>query len=331
MVMDPGDDGQKMMENLRITTLDTSATECYRPVGQEAFDFWFARADTTYYAFYLQSPIGASDKSLALQIGSASSQDLRHWTDHGAVLRANPAGQWNDRCLLTGSTWKHGSRWCLVYTALTHNRPQEIGLAESDDLRHWKRVTTGPVVFQYRPFVVPSAAYWRTRGFTTGQTLTYTVLADPYVLPDPIDGWYYMVANCILDGYPEDRRGCLGLLRSQDGLIWEDQGIIAAPGDLDRLETPQIWRHGDRWYLYFGAAREQPLYRANFICTSATLRGPFEPGPCAELRLPGGTWFYIAKVLADPSDRDVLLACLGKGLSRPYAVTYEADGSLTLV
>ena len=302
----------------------------YQPKGQEAFDFWFAKNGRAYYAFYLQSPVGTPDKSLALNIGMAHSTDLRDWTEHGQILRANPKGQWNDRCILTGSTWKCGEIWRLVYTALSHDRPQEIGVAESADLRDWKRVGSGPITLRYNPFVVPESRYWQANGFAAGRTLSYTVLADPYVLPEAIDGWYYMVANCILDGYPENRRGCLGLLRSKDGLTWEDVGIIAAPGDLDRLETPQVWRRGERWYLYFGAARENPVYRANFVYNAPALRGPFEPGPRSEFRLPDNHWFYIAKVLADPEGRDVLLACLGAALSHPYPVTYEADGSLTV-
>ena len=61
------------------------------------------------------------------------------------------------------------------------------------------------------------------------------------------------------------------------------------------------------------------------------MRGPFEPPPQSELKLPDGRGFYIAKVIADPAGRDVLLAAVGaRYMSLPYPVTYEPDGSITL-
>ena len=61
------------------------------------------------------------------------------------------------------------------------------------------------------------------------------------------------------------------------------------------------------------------------------MRGPFEPPPRSEVKLPDGRGFYIAKVLTDPRGHDILLAAIGgASMSRPYPIIYEDDGSLTL-
>ncbi|MBN2450288.1 MAG: hypothetical protein JXR77_07855 [Lentisphaeria bacterium] len=301
----------------------------YRPAGHSAWDFWFARDGATTFAFYLQAPDEQVPKWGHSSVGLATSGDLRHWVEVGEVLRANPRGQWNDRSIATGSVWRHDDAWLMLFTA--HGRDGGLGLARSRNGLSWSRVGDGAVPVRCHPFRVPDAPYWRETGFAAGTELTYRVLADPYVLPEPIDGHYLMVANAVIDGEPADKRGCLALFRSPDGTAWDGCGIVAAPRCYDRLETPQMWRHGERWYLYFGAARENPVYRANMLAVASSPAGPFVPAADPELRLPDGRSFYIAKVIRDPSGREVLLACLGaERLSRPYPVRYEEDGSLTL-
>jgi hypothetical protein len=205
-----------------------------------------------------------------------------------------------------------------------------VGLAESDDLTKWTIV--GPVRIEYRTHVVPADPAWQRGRLKPGETIAYRIAADPYVLPEPLDGWHYMVANCTVVGRPVNRRGCIGLLRSRDGRAWDDCGIIALTLDYDRPETPQLWRHGERWYLYFGGAREgKELCRHNRVYTARSMQGMFQPPPRSEIKLPDVRWFYIAKVLADPQGRDVLLGTVrGASMSRPYPVTCEPDGSLTL-
>lgn len=300
----------------------------YQPRGQTSWDYWFARSGGLYHAFYLQAPVGTREKWGASTVGLATSRDLRSWTEVGEILRASPPGEWNDRCIATGSVWKQRGAWLMVFTA--SGKGPAIGLARSPDLRRWEKV--GPIRIVNRPFVTPDAPYWRSRGFAAGRRLTATVLADCYVLPDPVDGWRIMAANAVIDGEPAEKRGCTLLLRSRDGLEWEDWTIAAAPREYDRLETPQVWKHGHRWYLYFGAARENPGFRANCLYTAAAITGPFEPAPGGCPPLPNGQSYYIAKVVPGPDGRDYFLGCVGaERLSAPWLVRYGADGSVTLV
>ena len=308
----------------------------YKPANRHATDWWFAKSAGTYYAFYLHSPVGAKTPYPSQwAVGLAVGQDLWQWHEMGEVLAASPDEKWNDREVATGSTWRHGAGWRMVFTARAQ-KGGGIGLAESADLIHWKKIGSGPVQLHYQPFEVPTAAYWQDRGFSAGQTLTYRVVADPYVLPEPSAGWHYLAANCRLQEVPEEVGGCINLMRSRDGLAWEDLGLIAAPNTIERMETPQLWQHAGRWYLLFGAAYDKAVVkgprRSTHVFYSDNMQGPFvAPGRGSEIKLPDGAPFYLAKVMADPRGRDVLLAGLsGSRLSQPYLVTYQADGSLGL-
>jgi beta-fructofuranosidase len=302
--------------------------ELYKPQGQRAHDFWYAKSASTYHAFYLQRPDGA-DRRSPTSVGSATSRDLAHWTEVGEILHADPKAGWCNERIATGSTWRGPQRWQMLFTA-HGGSGGNVGLAESDDLKKWAIV--GPARIEYHDHVVPADRAWQRSGLMPRETVAYRIAADPYVLPEPLDGWHYMVANCIVVGRPPNRRGCIGLMRSREGRTWDDCGIIALMLDYDRPETPQLWRHGERWYLYFGGAREgKELCRHNRLYTARSMQGMFEPPPRSEIKLPDGRRFYIAKVLADPQGRDVLLGTVrGDSMSGPYPVTYAADGSLTL-
>lgn len=302
----------------------------YRPKGHQAWDFWFARSGDTYYAFYLQAPDGLGPNRFGREtVGLATSKDLVHWSEYGEILRANPQGQWCNHHIATGSTWRGKDRWQMLFTACG-GVGGNIGLAESENLIKWTMV--GPARINFKSHVVPEDPYWQRRGLQAGETVRYSIFADPYVLPEPIDGWYYMIANCGIVGRPLNHRGCMGLMRTRDGRTWTDCGIIGLMLEYDRPETPQLWKHGDRWYLYFGGAREQDnACRENRIYTARSIQGPFAPSPRSKLKLPDGRRFYIAKVIADPQGRDVLLGCIGGAqLSRPYLVRYDTDGSIAL-
>jgi hypothetical protein len=303
----------------------------YHSAGQDSWDFWYAKRGNTFYSFYLQCPQNAPQRFGPSTVGLATSPDLIHWTEYGEVLRANPPGMWNDAWVATGSVWWQVDHWRMLFTGQTYTGTRGLGLATSPDLMHWTRVGNKPVMMNYEPFVVPTSPYWQSRGFVAGTPLVHTLLADPYVYPEPIDGKLYMVGNSIFDLEPMTTRGCISLWRSDDGLVWNEVGIVSAEHIYDENEAPKIWKHGDRWYLVFGAARAQPMYRATLVFTAPTIYGPFEPSPSPQLFLPDTPgWFYVAKVETNAYGQDILLGDVGGTLSHPYSILYEPDGSLTL-
>ena len=310
---------------------DSGLPPYYHARGQDSWDFWYVRHAGTYYCYYLQSPVDLPVRFTYPTIGLASSTDLVHWRESGEVLRANPAGDWNDSWVATGSTWWNRDRWSMLFTAVTGGSNLSVGMAESDDLVHWTRAGQGPVTLNNTTFIVPESRYWQALGHPAGQAINYDPVADPYVLPEPIDGWYYMVMDARVRGQLPTRYGAVALFKSRDGRVWDAGGLIAFPGDVFEMEAPQVWRHGDRWYMVFGSAQMQASGRATRVFSAPALEGPFEPVPRDTLKLPDWrNWFYVAKVIPGPQGQDVLMGCVGGILSRPYPVSYEPDGSITL-
>ncbi len=267
-------------------------------------------------------------------IGHATSTDLVNWTDQGPVI-VPIRGTWIES-LATGSVASAEGKWWMVFT-VGAGKPG-VGLAVSDDLMTWRVVGDGPVA--------PTAEY---TGLWQGQPLRWWPCADPYLYPEPIDGWWVIVINAQVTGAEPGSNGCLATLRSRDLRTWEPGPVLLYPQTIERLETPQLWRHGAYWYLYFGAAHDQeqisPRWQAevpveirdrrrvNCLYMADRWDGPYRPIPGRWWldELPGGGGGYIHKVLPDPEGTDVLLTTTGQlRLSRPYEVVYGEDGGVTL-
>lgn len=309
----------------------------FRPPGLGTCDVWFAIDKGIYYAFFLQFPEFARGSIAAgfPHVGLATSSDLRSWQYHGPVLVALDK-TWNDRSIATGSTVAYDGKWWMVYSARSSTK-SGIGLAKSDDLLHWEKVGDGPVV----PFGPRLDGEWQGKG------VKWYAIADPYILPEPIDGWYYAILNAGIDGQPGNARGCIAAMRSKDIEHWEPWRVLSWPGWFDRMETPQIWERNGHWYLYFGAAHDSgtnetfveqsglPKERAlrkrdNFVFTADTFAGPYNPQGTWWMDLPDKRHGYIMKVIRDPNGSDVMITTTQGCISDPYPVTYTEDGSLIL-
>ncbi|WP_175517694.1 glycoside hydrolase family protein [Planctomicrobium piriforme] len=313
--------------------------ELFAPPGLWIHDLWFAREGDTYHAYYLQVPqaIGSANDWSARhdlqQIGHATSTDLIHWQDQGPVVTPMPR-LWRS-AIATGSVARHDGKWFMPFSA-TGGKDSVVGMAVSNDLNTWKVPGDGPLV--------TSQAY---PGEWQGRKLQWKALADPYLYPEPIDGWYYMLINARVQGDPLNSAGCIGVLRSRDMQAWESAGVFSYPQWCDRMETPCVWKHGDRWYLCFGTAHDQTEFpekwtnsvpeslkkklRVNAIFTADQFTGPYEPlGEWWLDKMPDGRSGYIHKIIPGPDGNDVLLTSTDWKISPPYPVEYPAAGSIRL-
>ncbi len=304
----------------------------YHPPGMWTWDYWFAVDGDTYHAFYLQAPMCLPDPALKhghQHVGHAVSHDLVNWDDLGPAL-VPVHGTWNDLSIATGSVARHDGNWWMLFSG-RGSKASGMGLAVSEDLVHWSKVGDGPVV----PFGAQFKGEWE------GRELTWFPLADPYVYPEPFDGWFYAVINARVVGEPIETSGCLAAMRSRDFSSWEPAGIWAFPKWFERMETPQVWTRDGKWYLYFGAhgglqhdalregAPEAYHKAGNFVFMADRMEGPYEPVGQWWLNLPDGRSGYIYKVVEGPAG-DVLLTSIDCKLSSPYRVTYAGDGSMKL-
>ena len=322
----------------------TSDLPRYNPPGMLVWDFWFLKHDDIWHAYYLESPAlpgGIDPHQVAGHplVGHATSTDLKQWTNKGPVL-APLRNTWNDIMIATGSAVAWDGRYWMVFTG--RGTPEGVGLAVSDDLDHWTKVGDGPV-FEFSQVF---ESEWQ------GETVRWKALADPYIYPEPIDGWFYMVINAQVQGVPLEVSGCLPMLRSKDLKTWEEHSMLSWPRCFTRLETPQLWHRNGLWYLYTGGVyvadfpvkhyelfthqvrKDSPLwgnqYVCNFYMTSDRFDGSFADKSIRTFSLPDGNFGYISKVMPDDEGNEVMLTTIGATLSQPYVVTYGKNGELEI-
>jgi len=232
------------------------------------WDSWIADDGERYHLFFLKSPRAIGDPALrhtAASIGRATSTDLAHWDYEGEVLRPSPCG-WDDLALWTGSVARGDDGvWRLYYTALHREggvHDQRIGLAESGDLRTWRRVGDEPLLTA------------DPRWYTGGRTWR-----DPFVFRDPGgDGWH-MLITARAAGAPRRRDGVLAHARSADMRHWEIGPPACAPDRFGELEVPQVRRVGGRALLLFTChpdEQERPAPYCTWTVAGDSPAGPWD-------------------------------------------------------
>jgi beta-fructofuranosidase len=173
-----------------------------------------------------------------------------------------------------------------------------------------------------------------------GEEYKVRILADPYIYPEKIDGYFYVLINSWAVDMPNNNRGCQLMFRSKDMINWEPYKIAIITDDLDRLETAQIWEHNGKWYMSFGGCYVDPekgglnnLWNDNFVYMADSFDGPYEKQEWSRLVYEGAaTRPYTQKQIKDPYGDDVMLASAPyEGVLWPYKIVYGEDGSVTLV
>jgi beta-fructofuranosidase len=307
------------------------------------WDFWFARHDGRYHVFYLQAPVALEDPDLRhwnATIGHAVSDDLVGWEVLPDALHAGAPGAWDDRAVWTGSVVHHDARWWLFHTGVGEAEDglvQRIGLAVSDDLVTFERVSDDPILtVDPRWYEELDLEVWVDE-----------TCRDPWVFADPDgDGWWMYYTARVREG-AADARGVIGAAWSPDLRHWEARPPVTEPGDFGHLEVPQVVEIGGCHYLIFSvydwAHAETRLQRARPVCGTHYLRGDGPLGPwrsvgddflAAELDGP----FYAGKLVEAPDGGWVYLAwaqfaadgSFVGALADPVSVAQDPDGHLHL-
>ena len=191
------------------------------------WDSWIADEGELYHLYFLKAPRSLGDPGLrhtAATVGHATSRDLVDWTYLGETF-GPAAGSWDDLAIWTGSVVRgDDGRWRLFYTAInTHSghilKDQRIGMAVSDDLHHWQRVGSGPVV-------TVDPRWYKT---VDGDPEASETWRDPFVFRDPDgDGWHMLITARGVGADPHDD-GVIAHARSHDLDRWELGPPLCAP------------------------------------------------------------------------------------------------------
>ncbi len=216
-----------------------------------------------YQIFY----VGKQDGQDSIGIATLSKKDFdgTGWTDYAQnpVLSPGEPGSYDGTHLVDPACVELDGSVYLYYSALGDG-PDSIGLATSEDGRHFKK--EGPVLVGRAPEVV-----------LAGDTI-YML----YSLDHPDGGYAFHLAT------------------SKDGKKFQEEGLVFAPGgegwDGFSVVTPRVFREGDTFIMAYAGDDEDKDYPKNFgLAFSQDMRNwiryPHNPVMSAG---PPGTWEWRA-------------------------------------
>lgn len=240
--------------------------------------FW----NGTYHIFYLKAPL-EPDRNLAdhTQYAHISTCDFLRWEEHPIALSPTQGGPDAVSCW-TGSIIEHEGRFFLFYTGYdkahpTH--PQSICLATSDDLDHWEKHNTNPILLaDTRRF---ADIHWR----------------DPFVFWSREEKCFLMSLTTAARNEADWRAGALVIARSSDLIHWEIGETFYQPGNHCCPECSDIFEMNGRWYLV-----------ASMFLKTCYRTGGSPLGPWRATRFDGfdGPMNYAAKTISDGEKRFVI-------------------------
>jgi hypothetical protein len=227
------------------------------PAPHRPKDFAFFKKDGVYHLFYIRHnddvPVGATETEL----GHAVSTDLYHWTQRPPVLPVVP-GSWEARHVWAPHVIEHQGRYWMLYTGVSapgggRGEVQSMGLAVSDDLEQWSRVSQSPVwTNEFAPW-----AWWQPRN-------SLMACRDPFVMPDPDSTGEFLMYYTVSPA-SDTLSTLIGVARTVGGDLsqWQDLGPLwetHRSRSYNLLtESPHVFRHGNRWYLMITTESGQPL------------------------------------------------------------------------
>ena len=210
----------------------------YHHPGEYVTDFCIIKQDQLYHLFHIRGerwtwPVGYRE----LDLGHATSTDLRTWTPHAPVLPAGPKGAWDESGNWAPDMIEVDGVYYCYYTGSDANNNQAIGLATSTDLFHWEKHPNNPVV---------EPGSWSDRH--VGKDVAGR---DAMVFADAERNRYLLYYTATM----ADGRACLALAQSRDLVHWEDLGptYIEEDRHYNRLESAYLVPHEGRFYLFYSA------------------------------------------------------------------------------
>lgn len=316
-----------------------------RIAGTWIWDFWLVQDGDRQHLFYLQAPRSLGQPGLRhhhATVGHAVSADLRSWHVLPDALHPGPPGSWDDLAIWTGSTIGHDGRWYMLYTGVGRAEQglvQRIGLAESDDLVHWRKHPANPVIeADPRWYEQLDLSRWRDQSWR-----------DPWLLKNPDDGSFHALITARSPVGPPGGAGVVGHARSPDLVDWEVLPPVTAPGRFAQAEVPQLVQLNGRYQLLVSCLAEDhpgsPLtdpgvagQTGTFTFSAGNPLGPytFTGGPVAApdgplgplyagklVQAADGTWYFMA--FRGDGDRSFL----GE-LTDPLPVQHDQDSILVV-
>lgn len=189
------------------------------------------------------------------QLGHITSSDLRHWTREPDILPVAEGEPWEAWGIWAPQVIANplpGPAWLMLYTGVKgEGRPQQIGLAFSEDLFTWWRADAAHE--QLNPFYHPTAA-WAAWTDDEAAPNWAAPCRDPFVYFDE-DRWHLLAT-----GKAPDRSGLILFAEAAPDSFAFFGRDAAAPlllrESIEQPESPQLVAvdHADgqrRWHLFY--------------------------------------------------------------------------------
>jgi len=234
-------------------------------------DHWMYEGQGLTHLFYMKRDVDGRFN----RVGHATSDDLLHWEEHEDITIHPREGDWDyqNRITQTGYVIEHEDHYWMAYGSrdvLT----QKIGWLVSDDLFHWNRPSSQPVMWPQTEYYVHEnqepveyGFWWRDPCFVRTEK-----------------GWDAFIC-ARANQEPPGGRGCIGRARSRDLLHWEYLPPIYAPGRYRGMEVPDYFElNGYHYFLFSTMSRKGirlnspkgQLTAGVYYCVSESYEGPYQ-------------------------------------------------------
>jgi hypothetical protein len=239
----------------------------FRPsIAACLWDTWLFYRDRIHYLFYLMNSRIDSNWD---GIGVATSADGVHFKDHGPIIHKADDAVW----LGSGMTWEVEGKYYLNFSELRAGH-QEINIAESDDLLHWRRLPA-----EYVSRLDP-------KYYNENPALTSERWDAIWVLPEENGKGYVGYLTAVAKEGPVGLCGTAGFVVSADGKHFNAAPPVIETGFWgDGIEVAAVEKIGSLYYMLIGVyqaplgARHLSRLPAGecgmYVATSKTQYGPF--------------------------------------------------------
>lgn len=236
--------------------------------------------DGRYHIFYLRNYRDRDSYGSGSPWYHVSTIDFVDFEDHGEALAKGSISE-QDMSAATGCVYTddHGKHH-IFYTGINpyfHNesqREQVLLHATSDDLITW---TKHPEDRWVADETIYERHDWR----------------DPFIFKHPQSGRYYMLVAARTKQGATFRRGCTGLLVSDDLKHWTVEEPFYAPAQYHGHECPDWFQMGDWYYLVFSE------YTTHTVTRYVMSKSPDGPWFAPDDNQFDNRAFYAAKTASD--------------------------------
>ncbi len=211
--------------------------------NQHIGDSWYYIENDICHCYFLTCQ-DSIERHTAWNIAHATSKDLKHWEYQGIVLEKGSKDSWDGETLATGSVVKFKEKYWMAYTGNWNSEETAIGMAVSEDLYSWNKISDRPVLnlpasdFASNGRGLRKFRHWRD--------------AKMYVKDDNV---YALICTTSKES-AEDACGAVAVMKTKDMYTWETVGELPVERIAQEYECPQVYKIHGKYYLIFSCFKD---------------------------------------------------------------------------